>query len=57
MSVVKKLKSVVGMDGDSHTKKRYQCQQCDNEFESYKLPERTSCPECLSTDVDVLEEL
>jgi protein-arginine kinase activator protein McsA len=57
MSVVEKLKSVITFDEETRSKKRFKCQNCETEFESYKLPERAVCTECLSQDVAVEAEL
>lgn len=55
MSVVDKLKSAVGLEDESATKKRFRCNDCDNEFESFKQPRRASCMECMGNDVEVVE--
>lgn len=56
MSVIEKLTSLVGSD-DSPVKKRFRCHGCDSEFDSFKREGRASCAECLSDDVEVIEEL
>lgn len=58
MSIIDKLKGMVGK-GESrpNSKKRFTCHGCDSEFDSFKLEERASCPECLSNDVEVVTEL
>ncbi|MFT4922634.1 MAG: Zn finger protein HypA/HybF involved in hydrogenase expression [Haloarculaceae archaeon] len=57
MSVMEKLKDAIGLDGDNGvTTYRYDCHDCDAEFESAKRPERAACPECVSEDVEVVEE-
>ncbi len=58
MSIIDRLKGIVG-DGASveNRKKRFRCHDCDSEFESYKLEERASCPECLGHDVEVAKRL
>ena len=56
MSVVGKLKSAIGLDGDATKEKTaYRCPECDNEFESYKAPERAFCDECMNEAVEVRE--
>lgn len=58
MSIIDKLKGMVGGDGPHpNSKKRFTCHDCDSEFDSFKLEERASCPECLSHDVEVVKEL
>lgn len=55
MSVVDKLKSVVTTD-DSLDETRYRCTDCGNEFGSYKDPKRVSCKDCLSREVEAVED-
>jgi Zn finger protein HypA/HybF involved in hydrogenase expression len=55
MSVVGKLKSAVGLDDETEEKHRMRCTDCGNEFVSYKPPERAVCGECMSEDLDVVE--
>ena len=57
MSIIETLKGVVGADGAGSAKKRFACNKCDHEFESFKREDRTACPECLSNDVEVVETL
>jgi protein-arginine kinase activator protein McsA len=54
MSVVDKLKSVVTTD-DSLDETRFECTECGAEFGSYKSPERVSCEECLSREVEPVD--
>jgi DNA-directed RNA polymerase subunit RPC12/RpoP len=54
MSVVETIKSVVGSD-DSPNETRYRCGDCGNEFTSYKDPERVSCRDCVSREVEPVE--
>lgn len=58
MSIIEKLKGLVG-GGEAQVdgKKRFTCHNCESEFDSFKLEERASCPECLSNDVEVVEKL
>lgn len=58
MSIIKKLKGLVrGGESHANAKNRFTCHNCESEFESFKLEERASCPECLSNDVEVVKEL
>lgn len=55
MSVVGKLKSAIGLDDDpTEEKTRFRCPDCGNEFESYKVPKRAFCDECMNEDVEVV---
>ncbi|MEF8791307.1 MAG: hypothetical protein V5A61_14375 [Haloarculaceae archaeon] len=54
MSVVGKLKSVIGLEDDTDDRTRFRCPDCGNEFESYKMPKRAFCDECMNEDVEVL---
>lgn len=51
MSVVDKLKSAIGLD-EEHSTYKYECADCGREFTSAKDPERATCSECLSRDVE-----
>lgn len=54
MSVVETIKSVVSTD-DSPEETRFECTECGHEFGSYKDPKRVSCEECLSREVEPVE--
>lgn len=34
--------------------REYDCEECGNNFESAKQPERAQCMECLSNDLEVV---
>lgn len=51
MSVIDTIKTVVGLDSGAITHE-YRCQDCDNEFESAKDPDRASCMNCMSYNVE-----
>lgn len=56
MSVVQKLKSALPIDlGDDATQRTWECDECDNVFDSYKRPGRVRCMECLSDEVTQVE--
>jgi len=57
MSIIDSLKGMIGADNGQNRKKRFECNDCDHEFESFKRTERASCPECLSSDVEAVETL
>lgn len=50
MPISKLLNKVFGSDTGVEIK-AYECADCDETFDSAKVPERASCPECLSSDV------
>lgn len=54
MSVMEKVKSIVGLDDTGITTYEYHCNDCDAEYTSAKQPERATCPECVSNDVEML---
>lgn len=55
MSVVDTLKDFISTDSGV-TVKEYRCTDCEGTFESAKDPDRAACPECLSHDVEVIQE-
>ena len=57
MSIVQTIKSVVGMDNEAQTEKRYRCPECDTEFTSFKTEQRAMCMECANGDVELLERV
>jgi protein-arginine kinase activator protein McsA len=56
MSIMDKLKDVVGMNDESTSKTHYRCPECERDFTSYKRPDRSFCTECMNQDVEVLEQ-
>lgn len=53
MSVIDTIKGLVSDEEDTSTITAYECQNCDNVFESMKTPEKAKCMECLSSDVEL----
>lgn len=50
MSALQKLKSAVpGLDDDAQS---FECRECGTIFESDSAPDRATCVNCLSDDVD-----
>jgi protein-arginine kinase activator protein McsA len=50
MSALQELKSAVpGLDDDAQS---FECRECGTTFESDSAPERATCVNCLSDDVD-----
>lgn len=56
MSVIDKLKDVVGMDDESTSETHYRCPECERDFTSYKSPDRSFCTECMNQEVEVVEQ-
>lgn len=52
MSVLDKVQNLFGDAEDTSTKTVYECNDCGNTFESYKPPEKVTCMECVSSDVE-----
>lgn len=52
MAVVEIIDKLLGVSGSEIQLKVFECADCGAEFESAKQPERASCPECLSNDVN-----
>lgn len=52
MAVVDLIGKLLGKGGSGLQIGVFECADCDAEFESAKQPERASCPECLSNDVN-----
>jgi protein-arginine kinase activator protein McsA len=57
MSIVQTIKSVVGIENEAQTEKRYRCPECDTEFTSFKTEQRAMCMECANGDVELLERV
>lgn len=52
MSLTQQIKEFIGGDDSGVEVHEYHCNDCGNDFESAKQPERTQCPECISNDVE-----
>ncbi len=50
MNLITKVKDVIGA-GNSLEIHLYECQNCGNQFESAKDPEKAKCMNCLSTNI------
>jgi DNA-directed RNA polymerase subunit RPC12/RpoP len=57
MSILQKISDLVSnRTGSTEGTYTYQCEVCDEQFESTEPPRLIQCPECLSTRVATLEE-
>lgn len=52
MSITRRIKRFIGQEGSEVDVHDYHCNDCGNDFESAKRPERTQCPECISNEVE-----
>lgn len=56
MSILDSLKAALPVGESSPDITEYECQECGNRFESAKVPDRAQCMDCLSRNVEVVDD-
>ena len=57
MSALQTLKELIpGADDDGVETQTYECQSCFETFDSAKDQDRVECPDCLSADVQPVDQ-